>query len=674
VLTVLALAVLTLAAAWSVRGAANARWARNTALPEIKRLVAQDNYVAAFALAKSAEPFVSGDAEFASLWPKLSVTRSVTSNPSGAAVYVRDVALRSDWQLLGYTPLDRIRIPAAVCRWKFDKPGFEGRQFIATPVGPWAVPAAFDLTPAGSLPPDMVKVPAGPLQLTLTGFDYNKMIPSDQFLIDKFEVTNKAFKEFVDGGGYEKREYWKQPFVKDGHPLTWDEAMAAFRDQTGRPGPSTWEVGAYPQGQETYPVGGVSWYEAAAYAEFTGKSLPTIYHWLRAAGTQGAADITPLSNFGKHSARPVGQSPAVTWVGVSDMAGNVKEWCWNEMEPAGNRYILGGAWDEPDYMFIYPDARSPFDRSATNGIRLVKYLKPESAPAATLALIEKPTRNYANEKPASDEVFRAYKSLYAYDPAPLDSKLERVEDSSDKWRKEKLSFSAAYGQERVPAFLFLPKNTKPPFQTVLYWPGSGAVRARSSDSLPDAAAIEFLVVSGRAVLYPVYYGTYERNSGRDSTWPEMTHAYHDWVLKQVNDARRSLDYLATRADVRQAAIGYFGISWGSRMSPVVLGQDSRIRAAVLASGGFSPGKAPPEVDPFNFAPRVTVPVLMINGDRDFIFDVQISQNPLFEVLGTPSDRKRHLVLEAGHGVFIEKRSQMIREALDWFDRYLGPVQ
>jgi pimeloyl-ACP methyl ester carboxylesterase len=110
------------------------------------------------------------------------------------------------------------------------------------------------------------------------------------------------------------------------------------------------------------------------------------------------------------------------------------------------------------------------------------------------------------------------------------------------------------------------------------------------------------------------------------------------------------------------------------MSPVVLGQDSRVRAAVLASGGFSPGKAPPEVDPFNFAPRVSVPVLMINGDRDYIFDVQISQNPLFEVLGTPADRKRHLVLEASHAVFIEKRNQMIRDALDWFDRYLGPVQ
>jgi formylglycine-generating enzyme required for sulfatase activity len=55
------------------------------------------------------------------------------------------------------------------------------------------------------------------------------------------------------------------------------EAMA------GRPGPSTWEAGSYPPGQENYPVSGASWYEAAAYAEFAGTSLPTVAHWLRAS-------------------------------------------------------------------------------------------------------------------------------------------------------------------------------------------------------------------------------------------------------------------------------------------------------------------------------------------------------------------------------------------------------
>ena len=78
--------------------------------------------------------------------------------------------------------------------------------------------------------------------------------------------------------------------------MSWQTAMAGFRDRTGRPGPSTWEVGQDPGGHDRYPVGGVSWYEAAAYAKFTGKSLPTLYHWVRGAGTRIAAYITPFSN------------------------------------------------------------------------------------------------------------------------------------------------------------------------------------------------------------------------------------------------------------------------------------------------------------------------------------------------------------------------------------------
>ena len=84
-------------------------------------------------------------------------------------------------------------------------------------------------------------------------------------------MTNKQFKAFVDAGGYGKREYWAPRFEKDGHPMSWTEAMAALRDRTGRPGPSTWEVGRYPPGQDDFPVSGVSWYEADAFARFSGR-------------------------------------------------------------------------------------------------------------------------------------------------------------------------------------------------------------------------------------------------------------------------------------------------------------------------------------------------------------------------------------------------------------------
>ena len=667
-----ALIVVALAASvgWSMNRDRNALRVRESTLMEIKGLVAQDNYVAAFGRAKEGERYLKEDPEFAALWPRLSVTRSLNTEPPGTAVYVRDVALRSDWQLLGQTPLDTVKVPFGFSRWKIEKAGFETEEFIGTADG--ALSQVRRLSPSGSLPGRMVRIPAGDAAMVLTGYDYNKTIAVAEYLIDKFEVTNKEYKEFVDSGGYEKPQYWKQDFIDNGRVRSREDAMAQFQDQTGRPGPSTWEVGAYPKGQDDFPVGGVSWYEAAAYAEFRGKSLPTVYHWIRAAGTGSAANITPFSNYSS-GLQPVGQSKAVSPGGLFDVAGNVKEWCWNEMQAGTARYILGGAWNEPEYMFIYPEARSAFDRSPINGIRLAKYLTPESAPPATTRLIERPTRNYRDAAAVSDDVFRAYTRLYDYDSVPLDPKIEIVDDTSGLWRTEKISFSAAYGKERIMAYLFVPKKATPPYQTVLHWPGSNVLRTRTA-AVPDTAFFDFVIASGRAVLQPVYFGTYERFAGRDSTWPEATRAYRDWVMKQVNDARRSLDYVETRSDLRHDAVGYHGLSWGARMGSLVLAQEPRLRTAVFVSGGFSPGDAPPEADPLNFAPRVTVPVLMLNGDHDYIFEVELSQKPLFRFLGSPADRKKHLIYPAGHGVFIEKRSQVIRETLDWFDRYLGPVQ
>ena len=61
---------------------------------------------------------------------------------------------------------------------------------------------------------------------------------------------------------------------------------------------------------------------------------------------------------------------------------------------------------------------------------------------------------------------------------------------------------------------------------------------------------------------------------------------------------------------------------------------------------------------------------MVNAESDFIYDVEESQKPLFALLGTPPDRKRHVVFPGSHAIVSDKRSQVIREILDWFDRYL----
>ena len=69
----------------------------------------------------------------------------------------------------------------------------------------------------------------------------------------------------------------------------------------------------------------------------------------------------------------------------------------------------------------------------------------------------------------------------------------------------------------------------------------------------------------------------------------------------------------------------------------------------------------------NFAPRVTVPILMINGRDDWMFPLVTSQRPLFDLLGTPEQDKSHLLLDGQHTI-------RPNGALEWFDKYLGPVR
>jgi pimeloyl-ACP methyl ester carboxylesterase len=68
---------------------------------------------------------------------------------------------------------------------------------------------------------------------------------------------------------------------------------------------------------------------------------------------------------------------------------------------------------------------------------------------------------------------------------------------------------------------------------------------------------------------------------------------------------------------------------------------------------------------------VKVPVLMLNGRYDFLFPVETSQKPMFESIQTAGSDKRHLLFESGHSL---PRKELVTEALQWFDRYLGPVK
>ncbi|HEY6931617.1 MAG TPA: protein kinase [Thermoanaerobaculia bacterium] len=653
---------------WLWRRTARVRWVRETAVPQAERLVATEDFEKAYPILSEARRVIPNDPTVEKLWNQASLEVTVESTPLDADVFYRPYRGNPGaWTHAGKTPLAKLRVPRDFFLWRIDKPGFDSAWEIAPT---WSIyhniptKLSLRLERQGTVPPDMVHVPGGKVDLAIPELVGLPTVAVDDFVIDRFEVTNQSYKKFVDAGGYQKREFWKQPFVKDGKSISWEEAIALFRDTTGRPGPATWELGAYPAGLEQHPVAGVSWYEAAAYAEFSGKSLPSVYHWNKAGQTRASMLISPESNFQGAGTLAVDANRAISGYGTTDMAGNVKEWCWNETT-GGKRFILGGGFGEPTYMFIDQDAQSPWDRGTNFGFRCVKLPAPASPSA--LARIEQKIRDFSKEKPVSDEVFAAYRGLYRYDKGPLDARVEQTE-TTDEWRHEKISFNAAYGNERVIAHLYLPKNAKPPYQTVIYFPGSGAW---TTDKFALSRYTDFIPKSGRALLAPIYKSTFERRDELNDDTLLASATWRDHMILWSKDLGRSLDYLESRADIDHDRIAYFGLSWGSEVAPVMLAVENRFKAAVLESGGLDFGKPLPEVDQLNFITRVTLPVLMINGRYDHFFPVDSSQVPYYRLLGTPEKDKKHVVYETGHAV---PRKEFIRESLDWLDKYLGPVQ
>jgi predicted Ser/Thr protein kinase len=654
---VLVALVVVLLAAWVVRRNQRLRWVHETALPQVRELVLARKGFAAYKVLQQAERYAPNDPAVVkikaeTLWPE-----PVRSNPSSADVYARDyMDSQGEWYYLGKTPLDQNRLPHGFYAFRFSKGGYEA--VFATNGGGRLSHIVLD--PEGALPAQMVRVPAG--EVDPTGHAPTKL---DDFFIDRFEVTNAEYKKFVDARGYQEPKYWKIPFVKDGRSLQFREAMQLFRDKTDRLGPATWELGTFASGEDDIPVSGVSWYEAGAYAEFIGKSLPTVFHWYRAADMGIYSDILQASNFSRKGPAKVGTYPGMGPFGTYDMAGNVKEWCLNSL--GDRKFILGGASTDMPYMYNEPDARPPFDRSATNGLRLIKSASAEPLSATLNVPLSFQKSDYRSFKPVPDSVFQMYERMYAYDRSPLDAKIESEDDSSPYWREQRITFNAAYGNERVIAHLFLPKNIAAPYQTIVYFPHSGAQSFHTLEP-SQAAMIDFLMKSGRALMFPIYKDTYERLGNPPDAG---TVAERDETIEQADDLRRSVDYLETRNDIDRERLAYFSISWGSEMGPIMTSLEKRFKVAVFAAGGCDPDAVLPEADPMNFAPHVKIPVLLINGRYDFVFPLDTCQEPLFRSLGSPAQDKSHVLYDTGHAPPL---LPMMKDTLNWLDHYLGPVR
>jgi formylglycine-generating enzyme required for sulfatase activity len=521
--TILAAAVLAASAFWFVKRERDRRWLLDDSIPRIEKYLDVADWESAYTLARVAEARVPQSREVAELWSRLSWRVTIRSEPAGARVFRQAYSDSTDrWQELGRTPLVDIRVPYGLSRLRLELDGYlslrralggghlNWDELTATNADMLLVgPETYRLDTRQSLPAGMVRVSAWRFA------DDKDSLAMRDFFLGRHEVTNAEYKAFVDAGGYRQRRFWDSIVVK-ARAVPWEQAMALFVDRTGRPGPSTWEGGDYPEGQGDFPVSGVSWYEADAYARFVGRELPTAHHWQQALANSMFPWLLPASNFGGKGPRRVTESRAMSDYGAFDMTGNVRDWTSTAI--GDQRIILGGSWNDAYYIAGTTDTSAPAeDRSASNGIRLAM-TQDEPAIAARVRA-PMPSRTTAStvvqQRPVADAIYAAYSRVFDYDRGPLNASIDG-RDTTRVWIRERIHFNAGYGNERMLMHLYLPTASAPPYETVVYWPGWDTFWLDDIDEY-FAKQADFIVKSGRAVAFPVYRGTFERRVGNQRT-------------------------------------------------------------------------------------------------------------------------------------------------------------
>lgn len=145
------------------------------------------------------------------------------------------------------TPVEARSFVAGVLRVRVEKDGYEPVQDLCWNRLFKGDDRGYELRKPGSVPEGMafvsrtgplLHVEAAPAGLHMPGVEHLPPRTLGDFFVDRYEVTNRAYKRFVEAGGYERPDFWKEAFVENGRTLTWPEAIARFRDKTQRPGPA----------------------------------------------------------------------------------------------------------------------------------------------------------------------------------------------------------------------------------------------------------------------------------------------------------------------------------------------------------------------------------------------------------------------------------------------------
>jgi eukaryotic-like serine/threonine-protein kinase len=614
---------------------------------------------------------------------------SVLSDPPGARVLARRFATAAvpatgDVVDLGTTPLRGVAVVRGDYYLRIEADGHAAAERIAS--SSWGrstfndatgseVQIELRLLRAERVPADMVYVPGGRYQVASR--DLQSLAATlDDFLIDRFEVSNARFAEFVDAGGYTRQEYWSDLAAAAGAETR--RVLQQLVDRTGLPAPRGWSGQQHPPGLESHPVTGVSWYEAAAYCRYRQLRLPTLFEWEKTArdggiayregvvlpwGYVGPGEATVnRANFNGSGTMPVGSYPfGISAFGAHDLAGNVKEWLRSRSE--SGRAVTGGSWADPIYLFSEVGSVDPATSSPMIGFRCARDL--DTARSTVGPSDDEPIRLAVQTpvyRPVDGATFQTLLSHYRYDRRSLDPVIEeRVQSAA--WTRERIRYTGP-GGVRVLAYLFLPTTVAPPYQTMVFVPAADVLYGNNVAAQAEAM-LGPLVRAGRALFTVVMEGMTEREYPADFQHPETSSvAFRDQMIRRATELRTGMDYLETREDITAAALAYVGASWGAGSRLVFAAVDERFRAVVLLGAGIDERVHPtlPEASNINFAPYIRAPKLVLNGRQDEEHPWLTRGLPLWNLL---AERKELALFDdAGHYPPPELRIPRIRAFLD----------
>ena len=346
----------------------------------------------------------------------------------------------------------------ATGRWSYCSRRWHRRPVLPPPIDP------VKLDPESRLPATMVRIPG----FTREGVNY-----ADYFM-DRYEVTNREYKAFVDAGGYGNRTYWTHPFLKGGTEMAWDEAMALFKDETGRTGPS---------------------YVACRHvSRRAGRSSGRRRQLVR------GRRLCPVRREGASDDITLGAGTAILSGGQLDYrAAQQLRRLRSEAGRQSRRPERVGALrhrrKRPRVVLQRSRLRPRDARRGVDG----RYIPcgmdhPERTHSIATRRMDSGWCGRSTMPPRSDgcdnrprrrrcgTIARKSPSRSPNSPFsggttntrnPPPNAVVEATDDFEHWVRVKVAFDLPYGGERGGAYLFLPRNAQRPLQTVIYWPHGG---------------------------------------------------------------------------------------------------------------------------------------------------------------------------------------------------------